>query len=79
MGSLIARLESSLADHPFAWVLLGLFIIAEYHNYQKGVTITRICELTGDHDTSYVRARTARQELDMICTNRSADDDQPEN
>jgi hypothetical protein len=30
--------------NPIAWVLLALFAIAEYGNYQRGTELTLVCE-----------------------------------
>jgi hypothetical protein len=69
----IARFRDSVIANPFAWFLLVLFVIVEHANYQKGVTITRICELTGPHDVASRNPRNDREELDTICVNRQSD------
>jgi hypothetical protein len=69
-----ARLYESVIANPFTWFLLVLFVVVEHANYQKGVTIDRMCELTGPHTASYAHPQNDRQELETICINRQSDD-----
>lgn len=74
MSGWLTRFRKSVIENPFTWFLVVLFAFVEYANYQKGVTIDRMCELTGSHEGSYSHPSTAREELDTICVNRQADD-----
>lgn len=74
MQHLVERFKESVLRNPFAWVLFGMFVIAEYGNWQRGVELSRVCDLLGEHDVSVSNPRTARQEIDNICINRWSDD-----
>ena len=64
----IDKIREGFFRNPIAWVLLGMFLIAEYGNYQRGRDLTRVCELTGAaHDTR-------KSELSTICSSRLSDD-----
>ena len=69
--SFIQRLSDGIRDgfikNPFAWILAGLLIVAEFGNYQYGKDISRLCELTGPHDVSVPHPATTEQEIDNIC------------
>jgi hypothetical protein len=75
MSGWITKFRESVIANPFAWFLIVLFVFVEHANYQKGVTIDRMCELTGPHNASYGHPNNAREELDTICVNRQPDDD----
>ena len=72
------RLSEWFFKNPLAWLLLGLFLLAEHGNYTGRQDLSRVCELLGEHTASYENPTTPRQEIDTIC-NRHAPDDQPEN
>ena len=71
MGGLIARLRDSVLANPFVWFFFALFLFVEYSNYQKGVLIDRMCELTARHEAGFSHPKTAAEELDIICVDRS--------
>jgi hypothetical protein len=68
------KLRESIIENPFAWILAGLFLFAEYSNYKKGMDIQRVCELTGPHDVASNHPRNDKEELDSICINRASDE-----
>jgi hypothetical protein len=61
------RIREGLLQNPLAWLLLVAFLIAEYGNYQRGIELDRVCELTGPHDVMTDHPRNVRDELDNIC------------
>jgi hypothetical protein len=73
-----ARVRASVVENPYAWLLLALFLFAEYSNYKKGVMIDRVCELTGPHDVATSHPKNDREELDNICISRQLDADSDE-
>jgi hypothetical protein len=72
--NLTGKMREGFFKNPSAWLLLIVFAIAEYGNYQRGKELDRICELTGEHDVSVPTPRTVRQEIDKICISRQPDD-----
>ncbi|PAY03368.1 hypothetical protein CK489_39625 [Bradyrhizobium sp. UFLA03-84] len=71
----VAEARLSFITHPLTWCLFALFLFVEYSNYQKGVTITRLCELTGNHEAGWAHPVTDKQELDTICVDHRGTDD----
>ena len=74
MTKWISKIREWVLENPFAWLLLGLFLIAEYNNYQKGLEIQHICELTGPHDIAAGNPRNDKEKLDNICISHQSDD-----
>lgn len=72
--AMIQNVREGFLKNPAAWILFGLFLLAEYHNYKKGIDIARICELTGPHDASTKNPRTNKEELDTICLGYQPDE-----
>lgn len=66
-----AKIREAVIENPYAWLLLGLFLLAEYNNYKKGLLIDRMCELSGPHDVAVYSPKSDSQELDNICAGRS--------
>jgi hypothetical protein len=62
-----ARLSARFKANPVAWILAAAIILVEFWNYQKGVQLHRVCELTGPHNLTYGHPVTPKQELDTIC------------
>jgi hypothetical protein len=71
---MLDKIRESFVKNPFVWVLVGLLLIVEHANYQRGTALTRACELTGPHEGKLARPVTEKDELDAICV-----DNQPDN
>jgi hypothetical protein len=56
---------------PMAWILLGLFALAEVGNWHMGNEIARVCELLGQGDFASSPATLAKVEIEDICRNRT--------
>lgn len=64
---IIDAIRDGFLRNPIAWILLALFAVAEYGNYQTGYDINRLCGLLGSHDVSMLHPRTAKEQIDNIC------------
>ena len=49
---------------PMAWILLGLFALAEIGNWQMGNEIASVCELLGQGDFSVSPPTLAKEEIE---------------
>ena len=56
---------------PVAWILLALFTLAEFGNWQMGNEIRRVCELVRQGDFSIAKPEPLIEELEAICSNRT--------
>ena len=56
---------------PMAWILLGLFALAEIGNWQMGNEIARVCELLGQGDFAASPPTLAKEEIEGVCRNRA--------
>jgi hypothetical protein len=71
---MLARFSQNLAKNPAVWILLGLFLIAEYGNWQRGAELTRLCDLLGNPDGLARHQTAAYREIVKICQSRQPDD-----
>ena len=63
-----------LGDYPWspmAWILLGLFALAEFGNWQMGNELRRVCELLHQGDFSISRSELVMEEVEAVCRNRT--------
>jgi hypothetical protein len=72
---LIERAKEGFLRNPFAWALLALWLLAQYHLRERDQDIDRICELLGPHDAEIVPPHTPGEEIDNICIRNQPDDD----
>src|SRR6516165_2437276 len=56
---------------PMAWILLGLFALAEIGKWQMGNEIARVCELLGQGDFAASPPTLAKEEVEGGCRNRA--------
>jgi hypothetical protein len=76
---LIDAIRNGFLTNPFAWILLLLLALAEYHNHQIARDLQQVCELIGPHDVWFEHPETPRQVIDTICISHQpvdASDDQ---
>ncbi|WP_428668059.1 hypothetical protein [Reyranella sp.] len=67
---MLTRLSQSFSKNPLAWILFVLFLIAEGGNWQRGVELSRLCELTGLDDDLVANLTANQREIRRICVGR---------
>jgi len=65
-----ASIRDKITSNPLAILFFVLFLFAEYWNYQKGVQLTEVCNLTGPHEAYNRPNDPQRIRLDEFCLGR---------
>jgi hypothetical protein len=64
------RIANSFARNPLAWLLLALFLLAEYWNYQRGEELETVCEAVPYADLLPYQPKTDLEKAQVICDDR---------
>jgi len=73
---MISNLMSRIEANPMLWILLALFISAEYNLYKRGSELTLVCEQLYEMPVDLVfvpKPRNDRQRAERICIDRLQD------
>ena len=72
ISNLMARIEAN----PMLWILLALFVFAEYNLYKRGSELTLVCQQLyriPDDLVFLSKPRNDRQRAERICIDRLQD------
>jgi hypothetical protein len=69
----VGALREHAIRNPLVWLLLALFVIAEYNNYQRGKELSAVCDVLPYADALPARPRTDLEKAQAICENRQYD------
>ena len=72
------RLWNYFFPNPIAWLLLALFLLAEYWNYEKDVKLDTVCEAIPYADLLPYNPKTNLEKAQVICEDRQESPDLPE-
>ena len=64
------KMFAHVSANPVTWLLLGLFLFAEYSNYQKGVKLDQVCDVFPMPAAIHVHPRTDQERAEAICDER---------